>query len=82
MSPIPFCFGLLDIAKDEDIKARMIYHVRSDAGVGEEDDPRDEPDRQEYFAHHAQESDEEISVHAIDSFDVPVVSIEDGQGPS
>ena len=44
---------------------------------GHEDDPGEEPYGEEYDAHYAEETDEEVRVHAIDDFDVPIICFED-----
>jgi hypothetical protein len=38
-----------------------------------QDNPGEQPYRNEYFAHQAKEPDEKIGIHAIDGFDVLII---------
>lgn len=49
---------------------------------GEEEGPREEPNRQEEYNHHSEEPDEEISVHPIGTLDVLVIESPESGRPS
>jgi hypothetical protein len=72
---------LCDVSKREYIETRMTRDNRVDAGEGHEDDPGHKPDRQEDFAHHAKEANEEVGVHAVDGLDGLEVFFENREGP-
>jgi hypothetical protein len=81
MSRIAIGFVLLDITDDEYVETRVIGHMCPNTRNRHEDDPRDEPYRKEDFAHHSKEANEEVGIHAIDGFYVPVVCFKDRQRP-
>jgi hypothetical protein len=74
---ITFGLAVLDISKDEYVETRVWGNVCLDARDRHEDDPGEEPYGKEYDAHYAEKADEEVCVHAIDDFDVPIVRFED-----
>jgi hypothetical protein len=81
MGCITVGFAFLDITEDKYVETRMSGYCCFDACNRHEDNPRDEPYRNEYLAHHSKETDEEIGIHAIDSLDVPIVCFEKCYGP-
>lgn len=70
---------LADVPKREHVQAVAV--MDPDARHGEEHGPRDEPDRNEDFDHHAEEAHEEVRVEPILEPDGPVVGFEQSDRP-
>lgn len=71
-----------DVSKDKTVQPGICSDCGLDTGSGQEDDPGNDPDGQEYFDHHTKETNEKVCIHAVCLDDGFIVGIVDGQRPT
>ena len=62
-----------DVTEDKLIEACVVGGIGAHGGDGQEDEPREDPYREEDADDHPKEANEEIRIHAILCSDFPVV---------